>query len=208
MVTKPFLAARIPEDLNTKLEEHSASTGEGRTQAVINALAKYLNFTPESKSEESAGDRLSVLEKKVAELEKIINEPKQISMALDLNPAIAKEHIPLKITTDNKADEAKINIIDPIAVFTDNDIDNTTLVKANQEESTNEIPQNRGREEQILATSEVCKLTGFTRKKLEYSRDENKLPIEKNGWRVLSFEGKRNNQGRISSFWKIVKIEN
>jgi len=103
MVTKPFLAARIPEDLNTKLEEHSASTGEGRTQVVINALAKYLNFTPESKSEESAGDRLSLLEKKVAELENLIKEPKQF-LPLKNNPS----RIPtdLKITSDNVPDNA------------------------------------------------------------------------------------------------------
>lgn len=101
MVTKPFLAARIPEDLNTKLEEHSASTGESRTQAVINALAGYLNFTPESKNEESAGDRLSVLERKVAELESLLKEPKQFS-PLEDNPSIISAIF--EITPDNIPD--------------------------------------------------------------------------------------------------------
>ena len=103
MVTKPFLAARIPEDLNTKLEEHSASTGESRTQAVINALAGYLNFTPESKSEESAGDRLSLLEKKIAELENLIKEPKQF---LPLENNASKISTDLEITLDNVSDNA------------------------------------------------------------------------------------------------------
>ena len=124
MVTKPFLAARIPEDLNTKLEEHSASTGEGKTQAVINALANYLNFTPESKSEESAGDRLSLLEKKVAELEDLIKEPKQFSLLESISnvnpaaPAITLDNI-IDNTGQDKSPENNQGVIN-----LDNTIDN------------------------------------------------------------------------------------
>lgn len=133
MVTKPFLAARIPEDLNTKLEEHSASTGEGKTQAVINALARYLNFTPESKSEESAGDRLSLLEKKVAELENLVKEPKQFS-PLEDNPSRISAN--LEITSDNSEQDKVFensqgvisldnNSDNKIDNITDNRLDNT-----------------------------------------------------------------------------------
>ena len=155
MVTKPFLAARIPEDLNTKLEEHSASTGEGRTQAVINALGRYLNFTPESKSEESAGDRLSVLERKVAELEKIINEPKQISF-LDAAQVISKEVLP-KVQTDNK----ELGKTDSRVIASDNNVDNISPIKPEQSKVATQPIQKRGKFIGRMKTQDVPNLPGL-----------------------------------------------
>jgi hypothetical protein len=42
MSNKPFIAARIPEELNQALSTHSETTGESKTQALINALSQYL----------------------------------------------------------------------------------------------------------------------------------------------------------------------
>lgn len=113
MPEKPFVAARIPESLNLKLEEHSKATGESKTQALINALAAYLGFNPGSEVQETASDRLSVLEQKVAELERLVKEPKQFSL-LDTEPLtvqepkkpkqISRSETPSKITVDNNAD--------------------------------------------------------------------------------------------------------
>lgn len=157
MAIKPFIAARIPEDLHSKLEEHSAFTGEGKTQALINALAKYLNFTPESKNQESAGDRLSVLERKVAELESFLKEPKQISMALDVQPTIAKETTSSKITTDNEEiDATAIGVI-----ITDNDVDNVALAEISQEDPLAKARQDRGEYIGRMRTQDIPKLAGL-----------------------------------------------
>jgi hypothetical protein len=112
MAAKPFIAARIPEGLRLKLEEHSKATGEGKTQAIINALSAYLSFTPEEGNREGAGDRLSLLEMKVAELEKLMKEPQQISL-LNLSPAptlkLEKREITSVNATDNKTQESARN---------------------------------------------------------------------------------------------------
>lgn len=106
MASKPFIAARIPEGLNLKLDEHSKATGESRTQALINALATYLGYTSEAPSEQSASDRLSLLEKRVQELEKVWKEPQQI-LLLDIASEPEIKLQPLTKTdpkTDNKID--------------------------------------------------------------------------------------------------------
>lgn len=113
MAAKPFIAARIPEDLNAKLEEHSKATGEGKTQVLINALSSYLKFT--SQNEEVAKDRLSILEKRFAELEerfdgleRIIKEPPRQFSLLDSIPDLQKKppkpHLELVIRPDNDSD--------------------------------------------------------------------------------------------------------
>jgi hypothetical protein len=73
---KPFLAARIPHGLETALESHVKSTGESKTLSVVKALGAYLNWT-EDKSNPNASDRLSLLEKKVTELENFLKTPHQ-----------------------------------------------------------------------------------------------------------------------------------
>lgn len=70
MAARPFIAARIPEDLNLRLEEHSKETGETKTQALVNALAEYLGAP--SKQEEP--DALKDLEQRVIALEDFMRE--------------------------------------------------------------------------------------------------------------------------------------
>jgi hypothetical protein len=97
---KPFLAARIPHSLESALESHVKSTGESKTQAIINALSAYLNWS-ENGGASNASDRLSLLEKKVAELENLLKTPKQTSL-LDVEPIDVKPVIKEAKQTDNK----------------------------------------------------------------------------------------------------------
>lgn len=83
---KPFLAARIPHGLEKALESHVQSTDESKTQSVINALSAYLNWS-ENATKPNASDRLSLLEKKVAELESLLKAPQQTNL-LDVEPVI------------------------------------------------------------------------------------------------------------------------
>ncbi len=92
---KPFLAARIPHSLESALESHVKSTGESKTLSVIKALGAYLNWT-EDKSNPNASDRLSLLEKKVTELENFLKTPHQTNW-LDEEPVIKND-----TSSDNK----------------------------------------------------------------------------------------------------------
>lgn len=74
MGAKPFIAARISEDLNQKLEEHSKITGESKTQALVNALTNYLGISVDRK--EGVDDRLKILEQKIVALEDFTKEIK------------------------------------------------------------------------------------------------------------------------------------
>lgn len=101
---KPFLAARIPEDLDKLLQEHTESTGESRTDSLINALAAYLGWSNDEAHKPTNYDRLSWLEKRIDELEAEVYKPKQTNL-LDV---VQTQNNPLRdmrstvIKTDNK----------------------------------------------------------------------------------------------------------
>ena len=110
-VDKPFLAARIPHSLEKALESHVESTGESKTQAVINALGAYLKWS-ENLDSPDASDRLSILERKVAELEKLLDANSKVKNSS--NESVIKTDINL----DNKDDSFK-SAAEPIAVIKD-----------------------------------------------------------------------------------------
>jgi hypothetical protein len=141
MAAKPFIAARISEDLNLKLDDYLKITGESRTQAILNALSAYIGYSPNKEVGDSASDRLTLLEKKVAELESILKEPKQISLLQDSSSKAPKN---LQLTTDNIFDNVEQNEFskDNQGVINldnnaDNDSDNTDNTD-NSEASTTE----------------------------------------------------------------------
>lgn len=80
MPSKPFIAARIPELLNERLDSFVQETGSSRTQILVNALAAYLGISIEIPEHTRAVDRLADLEKRVAYLEGIIRQPVQGSI--------------------------------------------------------------------------------------------------------------------------------
>lgn len=137
MAAKPFIAARISEDLNLKLDDYSKATGESRTQILLNALSTYLGYSPNSETKERASDRLTRLEEKVVELERILKESKQF-LPIEEGKNESKESIKPEIQSDNindnKPDNRKqekpvqgvINIDNNKDNIPDNDIDNIT----------------------------------------------------------------------------------
>lgn len=134
MTSKPFLAARIPEEINQALNEHCKTTGESKTTAVINALREYL-WIPSSKDEDSnASDRLATLEEKVAQLEQKLNSHIEVS---------AKT---IPETTDTSVIKDVIKIDNNLATTTDTeDTESQTVVE-------NEV---------ILTNRELSQLTGI-----------------------------------------------
>jgi hypothetical protein len=158
MASKPFIAARIPENLNLKLEEHSKATGEGKTQTLINALSAYLGFAPDAESKENAGDRLSLLEKKVAELERILKEPQQISL-LD-TPVATKKKTVSKEKSDNKSDN-NLDNKNSVVINTDNEADNIQLVTTTEQEAIKLSQRISGEFIGRMKTQDIPKLPGL-----------------------------------------------
>lgn len=66
-MSKPFFSGRIPQDLLDAVEAHCSETGESKTDVLINALSNYLKHPTKTTPIE---DRLSLLEDRVAALEK------------------------------------------------------------------------------------------------------------------------------------------
>ena len=99
---KPFLAARIPASLNASLESHVESTGESKTDTLINALAAYLGWSEDKQLKTSSSDRLSQLEKRVKDIEDALYQPRQTNL-LELTPNQPRA-TKQAITPDNKID--------------------------------------------------------------------------------------------------------
>lgn len=78
----PFFSGRIPPDLQARIEQHIAITGESKNQIVINALSSYLNH-PVSQSNPTLvsnaissliEERFNALENRIAAVELTWNE--------------------------------------------------------------------------------------------------------------------------------------
>lgn len=170
MAAKPFIAARISEDLNLRLADYLRTTGESRTQVIVNALSAYIGYLPGKETNESASDRLTRLEEKVAELERILKEPKQFSL-LETTPSPVPTG--LEITSDNTSDnkvkdeslrtpQDVIRLDNTIDNKTDNAIDNNDnkLPAVSDEDLKHPNPQ-YGEYIGKMKTQEIPKLPGL-----------------------------------------------
>lgn len=87
---KPFVAARIPTELEAALAKHIEATRESKTEAIINALSAYVGWTPNSK-DTNQQDRLSQIEARLAEIERQLQIPQQTNL-LKLSPVISLDN--------------------------------------------------------------------------------------------------------------------
>src|SRR6476646_2010022 len=81
MTAKPFISARIPQDLLEQLESRADATGESKTEILVEALKEYLDPKEPSTEERAslekrlrnfeqwATNRLTSIEEKVEELD-------------------------------------------------------------------------------------------------------------------------------------------
>jgi hypothetical protein len=85
MSNKPFIAARIPEELNQALNTHSETTGESKTQALINALSQYLGVAYAAPDGAQVNANPLGLLSRVARLEKIIEKMQGAEIIIEID---------------------------------------------------------------------------------------------------------------------------
>jgi predicted DNA-binding protein len=118
MANKPFISARISEELLEQLEARSESTGETKTDILVRALTEHLN-PGESKDEDYASletriryferwvsARLANIEDKVSSLEelkelkeelKILHSTMQKEASAAVLPAVVSQKMPKRL---------------------------------------------------------------------------------------------------------------
>ena len=91
MATNPFFSGRIPQGLYDRIEEYRIKTNESKSEVLIRALAKYVEYQLEKKAPQIPPIR--------EEFNKIYKRLEALENKLTEN----KEHLPkqLKITVDN-----------------------------------------------------------------------------------------------------------
>ena len=163
---KPFIAARIPIGLEEALEKHTKSTGESKTAALINALANYIGWSKEEETKPSASDRLSLLEKRIEKLEKLIQTPQQTNL-LELSTVISD---------DNKIDKKLLDPPKKNQFKSDNKTDNIVIQNIQKTQSDKLEP---------MTHKEFATLTGM---KLETVRSKYKTKQPTVEWQGKTFE--------------------
>jgi hypothetical protein len=108
MSSKPFIAARIPEELNQALNAHSEATRESRTQALMNALSQYLGVADIAADRPQASADSSSLLSRVIRLEEIVEQMQGANIVIEIdnntdNDLASDNHANNKIviSTDN-----------------------------------------------------------------------------------------------------------
>ncbi len=103
----PFFSARIPVNLNERIKQHIAETGESKTQILINALAAYLGYPLKMQSVASSSEvsleMFTALLERVAALEQLLLSPETTAITSDNNSDIVQ---PTVINSDNKLDNS------------------------------------------------------------------------------------------------------
>ena len=139
-MAKPFIAARVPQKIEDKLNERVQETGLGKTEIIVNALAEYLGCSIDIPNETKAVDRLVTVEKELAELQNRVTAlEKPIEKTLDTkNPGqqvIAFEPPSVDNTFDNQTENTETTA-EIIKEVSDTSFDNNLLTNRQISELT------------------------------------------------------------------------
>lgn len=170
MANKPFVAARIPEDLNVALDQFVSESGKKRTDVIISALREYLKSPSDLSQIKTDEKRLDALEIKVARLEIQFAEQNRESSSV--------------IKPDKKSDNTSTACPETMNLFEQSEIQEDKLegsVENQKTQSTAEAeeikqPETKEKEanvseEKLLIHRELSELIGW---KLERVRSRGK----------------------------------
>ena len=179
MTTNPFFSGRIPQGLYDRIEEYRKETNESKTDVLIRALTKYVeyeleedqpNIPPIQKTFAQISHRLNLIEK---ELSTLANKEKK------------QDTEQLKTLFDNKA-------------ITN---DNKPLDSSDKAKITNDNIQ----PSQILSTREVLELVEISQSTLSSWKRQGKLP-NTCGKYEIDFDHSQTKPR--NSFWKVKLVDN
>lgn len=168
---KPFIAARVPQILVDKLEEHVKESGQGKTDIIVNALAQYLGCSIDVPEETRAVDRLVAVEKELTELK--------------IRVGVLEK--PTEKTPPPQIENQRVLSFETLSI--DNTVDSQT---ENTEKTTEGIKEvsNTKPDNDLLTNRQISEVTGI---KFETVRGRYKksIPIEYQGKRYAPIkEGK------------------
>ena len=177
MTTNPFFSGRIPQGLYNRIEDYRKETNQSKTDVLIRALAKYVEYELEKnkpnvplikKTFDEIFQRLDLIEKEMSTLAN--KEKKQNTERLTTSDNKA-------IKTDNK----------PIDYF-----DNSVITKDNIQQS------------QILSTREVLELVEISQSTLSSWKRQGRLP---NTCGKYEIDFDHSETKPRNSFWRVRLID-
>lgn len=187
-MANPFFSGRIPQNLHDRVEQYINESGKSKTELLINALSKYLDFPVEAKQTNNSNDDLWIV---VKELQERIEKLEQGSITKDV------------ITPDNK----DITAIDKNKEYSQRSIfeseDNKDIESKNGEDIKNY---------KLLEMEDILSLPGIkeldpskTKNKIRNAKQNNKLPVEIEKYSI-DYAGK-NPENPKNNLWKVIKID-
>lgn len=199
MVTKnPKISVYVPDDLKVKLLEKKEELRSNSVSAVVvTILEEYFGIAPPQSNAvsnawvEQVNVRLAELEAEVSKLSDKTQQPNELTSQKN-DTGIFQLQFKETITQSN-------------AIVTQHD--SKTIERQNNTEITqSDVNIETDENTLILSTSQVTELTGIKRKRLAYRRDNNRMPIDHEGWRVISFQGKDFIEGKHVDTWAVTKL--
>lgn len=137
-MAKPFIAARIPQNIADHLETRCQQDNVGKTEIIINALAQYLGCSIENPIETNAIDRLATLEEKVKHLEALVNESYKADNKTEKNndKRVVTQLEFVKSSSDNSSEKDIDKKVGQLQKALDKESDNTLLASRELSELT------------------------------------------------------------------------
>ena len=203
MATNPFFSGRIPQALLDRIESFRKETGEGKTDILIKALAKYVGFELEKDkpSYPPIRQELNSIFVRLEQLEEIVGVDKETVVTKNKNQLELNydtETVPpndnSSITNDNKTDK-----VESSQAFPDNEADR------DKENNNNKITGDNKKEVRVLSTVEASKLIGVDKSTLSRWKKKGKLPRVYKGYEI---EFDRAEANPKSDYWKVKLIDN
>jgi hypothetical protein len=182
-MAKPFIAARVPQVIEDKLNDRVQESGLGKTEIIVNALAEYLGCSIDVPEDSRAIDRLVGVEEELTKLRNRI-----IALEKSSNPAIQKE----LLLDNNIVNEADITL-KPEKSSKQEIVQNNDNITDKKSENTNRTdgPSDISSDNKSLTHHEMSELTEMSFETVR-GRYKKSTPIEWEGKQYNPVrEGKR-----------------
>ena len=197
----PFFSGQIPPDIQARIEQHIAKTGESKNQIIINALSSYLNY-PVSQSSPTLvsnaissliEERFNALENRIAAVELTWNEvysqePKHINTEENLNGLGVYEienNTPDVLSDLEFIQQEKNSLLEHTVlleeVITPPDQNDHDIGSEQQEETADKAVEDTPTKLENLTSAEMAKETGLKQPQIDGYKRKVTIKFQKMG---------------------------